>query len=81
MVGKFWIMTLSLLLLAAAAGVHYLQADRDLQVQALQHLSAVTQQSGLSLGRAYYEREGALGNIAYPEMPPIDRMDFVYAQQ
>jgi len=38
----------------------------------------------LSLGVAYYEpriqESRQMGNIAYPEMISLDRMDFVYAK-
>jgi len=79
-VQRFWVMTLLLFLLVAAAGVHYLRFDRQTHVRPLQNLASLTHRSALSLGQAYYESSTAYGNIVYPEMPVINRMDFVYAK-
>ena len=73
-------MTLLLLVLLTVAGVHSLRFDQQEHVKPLQALSLLTHHEGLSLGKAYYESETAYGNVAYPEMQPINRMDFVYAK-
>jgi len=80
MIRSFWVMTILLLLLAAGAGVHYLRFDQQAYVKPLQALSSLTYRTGLSLGKAYYESATVYGTIAYPEMQPINRMDFVYAK-
>ena len=78
MTGRFWVMTALLLLFVAGASVHYLRFDAGKVDKSLNALASLTQHSGASLGRAYYESADAYGNSAYPEMQAIDRMDFVY---
>ena len=80
MIRSFWMMTLLLFLLAAGAGMHYLRFDRQAHLKSLQSLSLLTHRTALSFGKAYYESSTLYGNIAYPEMPVINRMDFVYAK-
>jgi len=80
MIRSFWMMTLFLLLLLVGTGVHYLSFDPAKIDTPLEALTSLTSHAGLSLGRAYDEPIASQGNIAYPEMQPIDRMDFVYAK-
>ena len=80
MVRSFWVMTVLLLLLIAGVEVHYLRFDPARIDTPLEALSTLTERTGLSLGRAYYEPIASQGNIAYPEMQAIDRMDFVYGK-
>jgi len=61
-------------------GVHYLSFDLAKIDTPLESLTSLTNYTGLSLGRAYYEQVASEGNIAYPEMQTINRMDFVYAE-
>ncbi len=71
-------MTALLLLFVLGVGVHYLCFDAGKVDKLLNALASLTHRSEVSLGRAYYESANAYGNSAYPEMQPIDRMDFVY---
>jgi hypothetical protein len=73
-------MTLFLLLLLVGTGVHYLSFDPAKIDTPLEALTSLTNYAELSLGRAYDEATAAQGNIAYPEMQAIDRMDFVYVE-
>ncbi len=78
MIRSFWMMTLFLLLLLVGVVVHYLSFDPAKIDTPLGALTSLTNHAELSLGRAYDEPIAAQGNIAYPEMQAIDRMDFVY---
>ena len=74
-----------LLLLVAATGVHYLLADRDASRDTLDAVVSVTGISQPSLGVAWYAprmltEAATADNPAYPELDPLRRSDYVYAQ-
>jgi hypothetical protein len=77
------------MLLFLGAGVaammgHYLSYDAQVQTRALQQVSVLTKVPSASLSVAWYEPRVRLyqkaQNPAYPQLQPIDRMDFVYAE-
>jgi hypothetical protein len=76
---------MALVLLAAIAGtaVHYLRSDRGKAFDALYAITALTGHSTPSRSCAWYEPRlpsaEPASNPDYPELMPIDRMDFVYA--
>jgi multisubunit Na+/H+ antiporter MnhB subunit len=71
-----------MILLIAGILLHYMTYDESGQKSRLSNLVGVTGLSSLSLSVAYYEPRVPLFdepiNPAYPQMQPIDRMDFVY---
>jgi len=73
-----------LILVSGGATVHYWLFDSDSVDDALSSIVGVTHMAELSLSSSYYEPRVATMHtptqISYPEMPPIDRMDFVYAK-
>ena len=73
-----------LMLCVALATGHYITYDRESGREMLQKITALTQISSASLSVAWYEPRIRLyedaSNPAYPQMQPIDRMDFVYAK-
>ncbi len=61
---------------------HYLSYDREVLQETNQKITALTQFSTPTLSVAYYEPRvffyETASNPAYPQMQPINRMDFVY---
>ena len=75
----------ALLLLMGGMMVHYLTADRSVQRKAVASVVRVTGMSQPALSVAWYAprrlvRPERPSNPAYPELDPIRRSDFVYAQ-
>lgn len=64
---------------------HYLSYDRAKSKEMLLAVSALSRISSPSLSVAYYEPRllifDRVVNPSYPEMTPIDRMDFIYEKQ
>jgi len=62
--------------------IHYNSFDKKREMQILESMVALSGFSSLSLSVAFYEPRLPLyetkQNPAYPQMPPIDRMDFIY---
>jgi len=66
-----------------AVSIHYLSFDKSSIDGKLSKITSITHMAMPSLSVSYYEPKGVLGkskNILYPEMMPIDRMDFIYAK-
>ncbi len=63
--------------------LHYISYDGSTSQKMLQDLSRVTNISSPSLSVAYYEPRILFyehrDNPAYPQMQPLNRMDFIYA--
>lgn len=84
MIKGFWMMSIFLLLMLVAVGIHYCSIDRD---KAISELGSITSLVGFvepSLGVSWYEsrtlhlQHSSISNGIYPEMDSISRMDFVY---
>ena len=73
-----------LVLFVVMAAGHYMMYDRKPEKQILQKISRLTQIPSASLSVSWYEPRIRLYeeavNPAYPQMQPIDRMGFVYAE-
>ncbi len=84
MIKPFYAAGSLLLLIIIAIGVHYSFGEREGITDRLNAVAGMTRMSSPSFSVAYYEpRIGGVEeavNIAYPEMMPLDRMDFVYAK-
>ena len=86
MVKAFYLVASLLLLMIISAGAHYTLGDRQAVADKVNAIARMTRMTSPSLSVAYYEQrvesraEGIekAANIAYPEMMPLDRMDFVY---
>ncbi|MEA3418914.1 MAG: hypothetical protein U9Q90_05890 [Campylobacterota bacterium] len=84
MVKPFYLASSLLLLIIISMGVHYALGDRLGVTDSINAVGEMTRICSPSFSVAYYEprMQGVkkADNIAYPEMMPIDRMDFVYAK-
>ena len=84
MIKPFYLLGMLLLLLIAFVGVHYTLGEREGVTDGITAITDLSGISSLSLSVAWYEprlrRIEKAGNSAYPEMIPLDRMDFVYAE-
>ena len=74
-----------LLFLIAAVAIHYTTSDHDRLLQSQQALTSLTGLDDLAYGAAWtalrlLRRQARTHNPAYPELDPIIRSDFVYAQ-
>ena len=73
-----------LVLCVGLAAGYYVTYDRESGTEMLQNITALTQIPSASLSVAWSEPRIRLyenaENPAYPQMQPIDRMDFVYAK-
>ena len=74
-----------LLFLIAAVAIHYTASDRDRLLRSQEDLTLVTGLDDLAYGAAWtaprlLHRQARTHNPAYPELDPIIRSDFVYAQ-
>ena len=82
MIKPFYVAGSFLLLIIFATGVHYALGDRKGTADGINVIVGLMKMSSPSFSAAYYEPriQGAkkAGNIAYPEMMTLDRMDFVY---
>jgi len=82
MVKTFFTGILLLLLSVSLAGVHLWYGGAELTQETLSDVTGVTGFSAPSLSVAYYEPRVLLydeiSNPAYPQMQPMNRMDFVY---
>ncbi len=84
MIKNFWLMALLLVLMMAGVAVHYLTFDRDGVRDGLVSVGRLSGITSPAFSVACYEPRtpsDQRGNISYPEMPPIERMDFVYAEK
>ncbi len=76
---------LFLLLLIGLTVGHYLSYNRAKSEEILSAVSTLSQISSPSLSVAYYEPRllifDRVVNPSYPEMTPINRMDFIYEKQ
>lgn len=84
MIKDFYLLSALLLFMIGIVMVHYVSTDKEGMVRQLNTIAGVSRISSPSLSVAYYEprlrRIEKADNCAYPEMLPLDRMDFVYAQ-
>jgi len=84
MIKPFYAASTLLLLIIITMGAHYTLGDRKNVSDRINAVAGLTRISSPSFGVAYCEpRMGGVketGNIAYPEMMALDRMDFVYAK-
>lgn len=84
MIKPFYVAGSLLLLIIMVVGAHYTLGGRKGVTDGVNAVAGLTRMSSPSFSVAYYEPriEGIqkAGNIAYPEMMPLDRMDFVYAK-
>jgi hypothetical protein len=84
MIKLFYLLGGLLFLMLSMVGIHYLLADKKGIVADTNAVASLSRISSLSLSTAWYEPRlrgiEKAGNDAYPEMMPIDRMDFVYAE-
>jgi len=84
MIKLFYAVGALLLLIIIVMGVHYILGDRKSVSDGVNAVAGLTRISSPSFSVAYCEpRIGGVEeavNIAYPEMMPLDRMDFVYAK-
>ena len=82
MIKPFFALVMLLVLSVIFMAGHYLSYDREVSQEANQKITALTQFSIPSLSVAYYEPRvlfyETASNPAYPQMQPINRMDFVY---
>lgn len=82
MVKAFYLSASLLFLLTFSIGIHYTFTDRVEFTDKLSAVAGLTRMGSPSLSVAYYEPRvhgiEKANNIIYPEMMPIDRMDFVY---
>jgi len=74
-----------LLLLIGMVAFHYLTSDRDRLLRSQEDLTLVTGLDNPAYGAAWtaprlLRRQAQAHNPAYPELDPIIRSDFVYAQ-
>ena len=84
MIKPFYVAGSLLLLIVIAMGMHYSLKKKEDITKRINTIAGLTGMSSLSFSVAYYEPRihgiEKSGNIAYPEMIPVDRMDFVYAK-
>lgn len=88
MVKAFYLAASLLFSMTLAVGIHYIFTDRVDVTGKLSAVAGLTRMGSPSLSVAYYEQRmdprvqgiEKATNIAYPEMMPLDRMDFVYAK-
>ena len=80
----FYLLSGLLVLMSAIMALHYLVSEKESTGRQLEAIVALSHISSPSLSVAYYEprlrRMEKAANCAYPEMPALDRMDFVYAK-
>jgi hypothetical protein len=81
---EFYLLSALLLFLVTAVALHATLKRADGVEEEVRKLVRVTNLSSLSLSAAWYEprlrQSERPVNPAYPEMPSLGRMDFVYAQ-
>ena len=84
MVKPFLVIAAFLIVLVGMVSAHYMSYHHNAAHTMLQRISSVTHISSPSLSAAYYEPRLLFGesmlNPAYPQMPTMNKMDFVYAQ-
>lgn len=88
MLKLFYLLSSLLLLMTISIGMHYALGDRQAITDRVNAVARMTRMTSPSLSVAYYERriESRVQgiddtiNLAYPEMMPVERMDFVYAK-
>jgi len=84
MVRAFYLLSGLLVAMVMMMGLHYFFSGGGRTTEEIDHIAALSHLASPSLSVAWYEPElhgtERAGNCAYPEMMPIDRMDFVYAK-
>jgi len=84
MIKLFYLLGGLLFLLLASVAVHYMLVNKKNMADDISHIASLSRISSLSLSVAWYEPRlrgiERAGNTAYPEMMPLERMDFVYAK-
>jgi len=79
---SFYLLVSFMGILCAGMFLHYMTFDAKKEISELNAIVAISGISSPSLSVAFYEPRillyGMEQNPAYPEMEPIDRMDFVY---
>jgi hypothetical protein len=82
MIKQFLILTLFLILLIGFTFGHYISCDRKSPEEKIAAVSELTKMTSPSLSVAYYEPRLLIldkaVNPSYPDMPAIDRTDFIY---
>ena len=85
MLKLFYLLSSLLLLMTISIGMHYALGDRQAITDRVNEVARMTRMTSPSLSVAYYERRiesrvqgiDDTTNLAYPEMMPVERMDFV----
>jgi hypothetical protein len=84
MIKPFLLLVSGMFLLLGGVIVHAVSMERTAQASSLSALAAVTGIASPALSVAYYEPriyfQEKAENPAYPQMPPLNRMDVVYAE-
>jgi len=85
MVKEFFMFGLFVLLMAVGIVSHYMTYNATEQASEISRIVSLTKLASPSLSVAFYEPRIFLlehaANPAYPQMQPINKMDFVYAKQ
>ncbi len=78
----FGVVVVALLSIVVGLSAHYFSFDRDSINRDMGAVSQITYISAPALGVSYFESASLVDkdsiNIAYPEMPRAEKMDFVY---
>jgi len=84
MIKHFYAAGTLLLMIIVAVGMHYTLGDSKSVSDNINAVAGLTKMSSPSFSVAYCEpriwKIEEAANVAYPEMIPLDRMDFVYAK-
>ncbi|HHH37119.1 MAG TPA: hypothetical protein ENK77_00695 [Epsilonproteobacteria bacterium] len=84
MIKLFYLLGSLLFFLLASVATHYTLVNKKNVADDISHAASLSRISSLSLSVAWYEPRlrgiDRIGNAAYPEMMPLEKMDFVYAQ-
>ena len=78
----FGVIVVALLSIVVGISAHYLSFDRETMSKEIGTVSQITYISAPALGVSYFESASLVDkdsiNIAYPEMPRAQKMDFIY---
>jgi hypothetical protein len=84
MIKEFLALTVVLVFITLSILLHMDSFDKESVVRASQTIAALSHSAKLSTARSTIESSAPYGlrahNVAYPELPKIDYLDFVYAQ-
>ena len=82
MIKQFFILILFLVVLTGVIAAHYSTFDERKHKEMIGRVSSLAKLSSPSLSTAYYEPRLLIldkaANPSYPDMPAIDRTDFIY---